>query len=210
MLQKIEVISKRSFFKIISYRYSTSIVKEITVLSRKPAVPLNELKIIYRTVRSIKPKTILEIGTSYGYLTLGLFINAIYANVYTIDICKEMKVEVPPRQKSEVRPKSKVGWAFRNKIPGIYQILGDSRYMNTYSVLKGKTVDFAFIDGNHSFEAVVKDTRNILKFVNKNSIIFWHDFNDVTGVKIALDNLACINKLKIFHIDKTTLAFSFL
>lgn len=210
MLRKIKVISKKDFFKTISCRYSVSIARKIVVLSRGPLTPLNDQKIIYRTARSIKPRTILEIGTYYGYLTLGLFVNAIYADVYTIDIYKEMKIKVPFYQKLEVLPKSKVGWAFRNKIPGIHQILGDSRNVNTYPILKGKTVDFAFIDGNHSFEAVLQDTRNVLKFVRKNSIIFWHDFDDMTEVKMALNNLIYTDRLKIFYIDKTLLAFSIL
>jgi len=210
MLRKVKVISKKDFFEIISCRYSVSIARKIVVLSRRTQTSLNDLKIIYRTARSITPRTILEIGTCYGDTTAGLFVNAIYADVYTIDIYKEMKINVPFYQKLEVLPKSKVGRVFKNRIPGIHQILGDSRNVDTYSILKGKTVDFAFIDGNHSFEAVLQDTRNVLKFVRKDSIIFWHDFNDITGVKMALNNLIYTDRLKIFYIDKTWLAFSIL
>jgi hypothetical protein len=207
-MRKIKIISRQEFFKVISRRYSVSIPRKIAVVSNGTLTPVNDLKIIYRTASSIKPGTILEIGTFLGWATVGLFVNAIYADVYTIDIHKEMGKKVPGYQKFEVLPKDKVGQAFKDKIPGIHQILGDSRNAETYSLLKGKTVDLVFIDGNHSFEAVLRDTRNVLRFVRKKSIIFWHDFNEVTGVKKALNELVCADRLKIYHIDKTWLAFS--
>ncbi|MDO8525678.1 MAG: class I SAM-dependent methyltransferase, partial [Candidatus Omnitrophota bacterium] len=120
---------------------------------------------------------------------------------------------VPASQKNQVLSKNEVGRAFRDKIPGIYQIFGDSRDIGTYARLKGKAVDLAFIDGNHSFDAVVRDTRNVLKFTKKRSIIFWHDFKDsdadgIIEVKQALDSLCYSERLKIFHIHKTWLAFT--
>jgi predicted O-methyltransferase YrrM len=210
MSPKIEVISRNDFFKIISRRYSVPIARKIVVLSEGTLTPLKDMRIIYSAVSSIKPGTILEIGTFYGWFTLGLFLNDVYADVYTIDIYKEMRKKVPSCQKRQVLAKNKIGQAFKNKIPFIHQILGDSRNLDTYSILKGKTVDFAFIDGNHSFKAVLRDTRNVLRFARKNSIIFWHDFNNETGVDKALNEILCKDKLEIFHIDKTWLAFSIL
>jgi len=214
MPKNIKTISKREFYKMISEHYSVPIVKNtiIPFTNNIRRIILDERKILYRTAKSIKPKVILEIGTSYGHTASGLFVNALYADVYTIDIYRGMKIGVPIFQKTEVFPRKEIGKVFKNKIPGIYQIFGDSRQSATYQALKGKTVDFAFIDGNHSLSAVIKDTINVLKFTKNNSIIFWHDFkNDKTvEVKAALDSLLHTKRLKIFHIDKTWLAFTIL
>ena len=214
MPKNIKTISKREFYKIISEHYSVPIIKNIIIpfSSSIRRIILDERKILYRTAKSIRPKVILEVGTNYGYTALGLFVNALYADVYTIDIYKEMKIGVPIFQKTEVFPRKEIGKVFKNKIPGIYQIFGDSRKIATYKTLKGKTIDFAFIDGNHSLSSVIKDTINVLKFAKNNSIIFWHDFKNYKTVEVetALDSLLHTKRLKIFHIDKTWLAFSIL
>jgi hypothetical protein len=90
MSRKIKVISGNDFSEIIARRYSVPIARKIAVVSRGTLTPLNDLKIIYRAAKSIKPGTILEIGTYYGWATVGLFVNAVNADVYTIDIYKEM------------------------------------------------------------------------------------------------------------------------
>jgi len=103
-----------------------------------------------------------------------------------------------------------VMWPMRNFAKLIGALI--TREPSTYSVLKGKTVDFAFIDGNHSFGAVVKDTKNILEFTRPKSIIFWHDFTGDKSAEVieALYYMAQSGKLKIFHIDTTSLAVSIL
>ncbi len=207
----IDTISEKEFFKILSCRYSVSIAGKVVMpYLKKGMTPSYDRRILYMTAKIIKPKTILEIGTRHGYLTVGLFLNAIDANVYTIDICNEMKINIPKSQKREILPKEKVGKAFRNKIPGIYQILGNSRDIITYSAIKDKKIDFAFIDGNHSFRAVIKDTHNVLKFTKKKSIIFWHNFRNHDDIELALNSLIRSDRLKIFHIDGTLLAFTIL
>lgn len=37
-------------------------------------------------------------------------------------------------------------------------------------------IDLFFIDGDHSYEGVASDTRNIFKIKSKNAIVVWHDF----------------------------------
>ena len=40
-------------------------------------------------------------------------------------------------------------------------------------------MDFAFIDGSHSYDYVASDTRNVLKMMNhKKGVILWHDFSE--------------------------------
>lgn len=212
MPRQIETITKREFFQLISDRYSVPFARGVTMSVPGAYTPLNDQRILYRTAKSIKPKVILEIGTFDGSITLGLYLNAFGAEVYTIDICKEMGIDVPHMQLCDVLPKKLVGRVFGKKVPGIYQFFGDSRDKKSYSFLKGKTIDFVFIDGNHSCDAVIKDTCNVLKFTKKNSIIFWHDFlcERNTDVHEALGKLIYTKKLQIYHIAKTILAFAIL
>ena len=195
-IKNIKMVTVKKFFKFVSRRYPNSVRDEVIIAGYNLATSLNEKYILYKLIRILRPGIILEIGTHFGFTTLGFAKNSPGSMIYTIDICKEMKIDIPRFQKPIALPKKFVGKAFAKKKTRIMQIFGDSRKIETYSFLKKKIVDFAFIDGNHSFEAVLEDTRNVLKFVRKNSIIFWHDFDDITGVKMALNNLVYTDRLK--------------
>jgi predicted O-methyltransferase YrrM len=48
--------------------------------------------------------------------------------------------------------------------------------------LDNKTIDFLFIDGDHSYKAVKSDFENYSKFVRKGGIIAFHDIIYSEGV----------------------------
>jgi predicted O-methyltransferase YrrM len=49
--------------------------------------------------------------------------------------------------------------------------------------LDNKTIDFLFIDGDHSYKAVKSDFENYSKFVRKGGIVAFHDINLIKDVK---------------------------
>jgi len=167
--------------------------------------------IISAAVKILCPKVILEIGTHKGETTLGLASDAPRAKVYTVDIFQEMAKDISVCQEYTVLPRKEVGRAFKNRKTNIVQLFGDSRDPATYSVIDRK-VDLAFIDGNHSFDAVIKDSQNVLRLMKRKSFIFWHDFtsNFVSQVPEALGCLMVEEGLEIFHIKNTWLAFCLL
>jgi len=203
----IKIMARRDFFKILTKYYSVPIADSVIILDNTKT-PVEDRYVLEKAVKSIRPKIVLEIGTYLGETTLELAKNSPTSKIYTIDICEEMQVDIPYLQEDELLPRKKVGKAFRNKNRNIFQILGDSRQFSTYSFLNGKKIDFAFIDGNHSLEAVIQDTENVLNFMQKNSIIFWHDFR--AEVREALSYLITKKPLEIFQIHKTSLAYSIL
>jgi len=61
-----------------------------------------------------------------------------------------------------------------NKLEGtVIPIRGDSSY--TLGIHDDKSIDLAFIDGDHSFEGVQKDLEAILPKMKKNGVILCHD-----------------------------------
>jgi hypothetical protein len=64
------------------------------------------------------------------------------------------------------------GAAFAGRIT---QLLGDSATFD-YSAYEGK-MDFVFVDGSHSYEYVVSDTKTALRLLKPTGgIILWHDY----------------------------------
>ena len=165
-----------------------------------------DARVLYRLAKSMRPRRILEIGTAYGHTTIGLARNCPDADVFTVDICSELALEVPPFQIGEVLPREQVGQAFEGCDERIVQIIGDSREFQTISHLE--SVDLAFIDGNHSADAIICDSVNVIRICRVGGVIVWHDFKDDPSVQTieALAELHHRLGLCIKHIAGTTLA----
>ncbi len=54
-----------------------------------------------------------------------------------------------------------------------------------------RQIDFLFVDGDHSYEAVANDIRNFVPFVRRGSLFALHDYKPVgkEGVKQAVEEL---------------------
>lgn len=70
-------------------------------------------------------------------------------------------------------------------------------------------IDLVFIDGDHSYEAIIADTVNIFNFINpKNTIVVWHDFKDyrnmyrMTTVNAVLNGVPKDYHNNIFSVDR--------
>ncbi len=74
---------------------------------------------------------------------------------------------------------------------------------NSNKVLKDiniSNIDFAFIDGGHSYQTVYNDINHVINKVKKGSIILCDDYRDasyITGVKEAVDVTVKEKKLKL-------------
>jgi hypothetical protein len=80
----------------------------------------------------------------------------------------------------------------------------DSTKLN-FSEMVG-LINFAFIDGGHSYEIVRQDTANVLSQL-QSGIIVWHDFNSAihSGVTRFLGDYSRNNQ--VFYVDGGLCAF---
>ena len=102
---------------------------------------------------------------------------------------------------------------------GIY--LKDTKNLTTYyhnsltfdfSTL-GKKFDMIFVDGDHSYNGVVTDTRNVFKLLkDENSVIVWHDYgNHIEDVRhevlaAILDGVPQEFHKNLYHVSNTMCA----
>ncbi|MCK5135205.1 MAG: class I SAM-dependent methyltransferase [Bacteroidales bacterium] len=64
---------------------------------------------------------------------------------------------------------------FSEDLDNVTQLRGDSRSFDFRS--PGKRFDLIFIDGDHHFDFIKSDTRNVFEhLVHDNSIVVWHDY----------------------------------
>lgn len=64
---------------------------------------------------------------------------------------------------------------------------------------KDRRIDFLWIDGDHSYEAVKKDIDDWVKLVNRDSFICFHDYRDAPGVKKAVDEAVNSGRIKFIR-----------
>jgi hypothetical protein len=120
-------------------------------------------------VKMVRPTTILEIGTFRGGTTWHLFHNAPAETiVYTFDLPAESRLEgITDPGLATI---------------GSHEFLPDSprvrlRQVDTRAwdgTLETK-VQFAFIDGNHSYEGVRNDTEKVFRALQEDACVCWHD-----------------------------------
>jgi predicted O-methyltransferase YrrM len=100
---------------------------------------------------------------------------------------------------------------FSKALKNVTQLRGDSRTFNFPSL--GKKFDLIFIDGDHHYDYVLQDTKNVMKYlVHENSTVVWHDYGnnpeDVRYEVLAaiLDGTSSEVHSKIFHVRHTKCA----
>ena len=203
MIKSIDIHFAYNLLKI----QSDTSIKTTTAL----ATPKRDAEILYKIVNYLKPNNILEIGTFYGHTTYGFAINSMNSNIYTIDIHSKMKIHVPEFQEIELLRQDEVGVIFKNENLKINQVFGDSRKIETYNNIPN--IDFAFIDGFHSFRGVCADFYCYGSLVRPGGLIGIHDIyhsfvkKDVTTCDVykfwlLLQNIEPGRTLEIFKEGK--------
>lgn len=120
-------------------------------------------------------KTTVEIGTKFG----GTFF-------IWCSLLKGVKIslDIPDGIHGGVSKKDflKRNVDFLSKFKGVCFIEGNSHHLTTLDklkkTLKGVSIDFLFIDGDHTYDGVKKDYEMYSTLVNSGGIIVFHDIND--------------------------------
>jgi predicted O-methyltransferase YrrM len=157
--------------------------------------PPLELLIINGLIRANAPRRLFEIGTFDGRTTVNMALNCPpEAEIFTLDLPEgaagTTAFELDPSVKLIMGTRT-IGAKYsgsdcRRKIK---QLCGDSATYDYSSFFN--SVDFIFIDGAHSYEYVLSDSRNALRLLrNRAGVILWHNYGKWwPGVVRALNEL---------------------
>ena len=164
-----------------------------------------------------KSKNIFEFGTCSGKTTYLMALNS-------PKNCKIKTITLNNNQASSILyKKGESKSAFKNiKNESFYDVFFFSntkeekkinvKFINSMNLKidnMKKMFDLIFIDGGHTYQVVKNDTEKALQMINKNGLIFWHDY--IEGKSSTKDVVKYLNqlskKIKIFHIKDTNMCF---
>ena len=129
-------------------------------------------RILFRMIQKYKPKTILELGTSFGLATLYMRFAALNSRIITVEGCPVIAHKA--KQHFEllgVHDIEIVNSTFDQVLPSVLQEL--------------KQVDFAFIDGNHQEAATIQYFEQCLSYTNAASVLVFDDIHWSDGMERA-------------------------
>ena len=171
-----------------------------------------ELLTIASVVAAQKPHVLLEIGTFDGNTTLQMALNAPdNAIVHTLDLSSEvislaqpiLEVDLKFLRDTQKKQRKYQKTSYKKKVN---QHIGDSVAYDFNAFCKEGFIDFAFIDGGHSYECVRSDTENVMKILAPNAIVMWHDFTpDFHGVFTYLNEIS--SRYPLIQITGTNLVY---
>lgn len=146
----------------------------------------NHYHILYDLCTFLNKENIvyLEIGAFAGGSASLIASHPSVSQVFSIDIGVPIHKEIPIRNVNK----------YKHANCNYTYIEGDSRDHNVIeSVYKMiSEVDILFIDGNHTYDAVIADFNNYKKLVNTNGFIIFDDYLDSTHspeVRPAVDHI---------------------
>lgn len=168
ILKKINNFNSSEELKVFNF-IKNSFFKEFS-----PMQVDSEFLNLLKVYREKGPKTILEIGSANGG-TLFCFCRTGISDATLIS------VDLPEGGFGGGYPEWKKPFfeTFKKENQVLVLVRGDSHsedsVLRIKKELKGRDIDFLFIDGDHSYEGVKKDFYLYKKFLEKGGIIAFHD-----------------------------------
>lgn len=169
-------------------------------------ISLLETFCLISAMRTVKAKTVLEIGTFRGVTALTLAMNLpTGGHLWTVDL--PPGAELPEgeldRAAAASRPETPIFLGTEWE-PRITRVLADSRTWEPHL-----DFDFVFIDGEHDAKTVKSDTN--LAFDSLPEAVFWHDYSNPQHPEVTLFLDRLHSELfhvgsELFHVGDTHLA----
>lgn len=154
-------------------KYNKRVVSKMAASSLKPK---RFAQLLYRMVNFYKPKTIVELGTSFGVTTSYLASGNAEAQVYTFEGAASIAAIAKNNfDKLSIKNIELSEGSFDKTLQPFLQNIS--------------TIDFAFIDGNHAKKPTLEYFHQLLEKSHENSIFIFDDIHWSKGMEVAWEEI---------------------
>ena len=151
--------------------------------------------ILFKLAHFIKPKVVLELGTSLGFSTMYLA-SGTTGQIHTIEADKTL-LELSKQNFKQLKLKNIESYqgTFNDVLPTILK--------------PGTLIDIAFIDGHHDREATLNYFKQIVPFMSKSGVLIFDDIHWSKGMTEAWKDICQSNEVTV-SIDLFNMGLVFL
>ncbi len=143
-------------------RVFSSNERSIHKIAQSSLLPVKYAQLLFRLVNRFQPDTILELGSSLGISTAYMAKARSKAQVYSMEGCPEiLKIAQASASACQANNIEFIQGNFNETLPQCLSHI--------------EKVDFAFIDGNHSYQPTVDYFNQILEKTHNDSILIFDD-----------------------------------
>ncbi|MBL0340435.1 MAG: class I SAM-dependent methyltransferase [Bacteroidetes bacterium] len=146
--------------------------RSIKTIAKNFAKAPSYCRLLYRITEYLKPSIMVELGTSLGISAMYQSAGNPSGKLFTLEGCPETAMAaVENFEKNNFNTISCLTGNFNETLPILLNEL--------------KVVDYAFIDGNHTYEATINYFELFKKHCHENTVLVFDDINWSSGMKKA-------------------------
>ncbi len=146
--------------------------ESVSHIVKKSSVSEKYGRVLFRLVEYFKPNRILEMGSSVGLSTMYLAMAMPDSQVYTVEGCTTKSAQAASN--FEIL-----------EIKNIVQSIGRFDIVLPDLIKEIQKLDFAFIDGNHTYQATLSYFEMLLKISHNDTVFVFDDIHWSAGMKKA-------------------------
>ena len=172
------LLKNKSTIKVTDLGAGSKVMKQqnrsITTLAAKAGTTIKRAKLLFRITNYLKPKHILELGTSLGIATQAMHLGYPKAKITSVEGCPNI---------SEFARK-------QLEIQNINTITLITGHLNAeLSKLKSNDYDLIFFDGNHQKEATLHYFKTALETAKNETVFIFDDIYWSKGMTQAWETI---------------------
>ncbi len=162
-----ELISNNNTIQITDFgagsKVFSSNIRQVSKIAKHAGISKKRSQLLFKVIHYFQPNSLLEIGTSLGLSTAVMALAAPKAKISTLEGCPET---------ANIAQTMFHAYDFKN----IQLSIGD--FQSTLpEVLKNKTYDFIYFDGNHTKKATLDYFHLCLQSVHNDSVFIFDDIH---------------------------------
>ncbi len=174
--QRAKLLNNNTLINKIDYGTGESKQISVSQIAAKSICTVREGELLCRIVNCLKLNSVLELGTSFGISTAYIAALSKSRNCITLEGCKNT---------AQIARQTFLDLNLNN----IEILIGNIDQTINIAIDKLSTIDFVYIDANHTFDATIRYFDLILPKLSNNAVVVIDDIYWSVGMKKAWKNI---------------------